>query len=67
MPWYKQKTTWTALAGVATALGAYVEGSLGFTGLISAVFGGMAVVCMRQGIEKSGPGKKTSERGEELK
>ena len=53
IPIYRSKTFWTAIAGVCTAAGAYFEGSLGLTGLISAVFGGLAVIFMRQGVEKS--------------
>ena len=63
---WKQKTTWTAIAGVCTAAGAYFEGSLGLTGLISVVFGGLAVIFMRQGVAKSGV-PPLAERGVEVK
>jgi len=69
MKWYRQKTSWTAIAGICTALGAYFEGSIGIPGLLSAAFGGLAVIFMRQGIQKSGPGgvPPLAERGETLK
>jgi len=63
VPIYKTKTFYTAIAGVCTAAGAYFEGSLGLTGLISAVFGGLAVIFMRQGVAKSGV-PPLAERGE---
>jgi len=53
IPWYRQKTFYTAVAAFCTALGAYLEGSLGLTGLISAGFGAASVVFIRQGVEKS--------------
>ena len=69
MPIWKSKTFWTAIGGVCTAAGAYFEGSLGLTGLISAVFGGLAVIFMRQGVQKSGPAgvPPLEARGEEVK
>ena len=63
MPIYKTKSFWTAISGVCVAAGAYFEGSLGLTGLISAVFGGLAVIFMRQGVAKSGV-PPLAERGE---
>ena len=63
---WKQKTTWTAIAGVCTAAGAYFEGAIGLTGLISAVFGGLAIIFMRQGVQKSGV-PPLAERGTEVK
>ena len=53
LPWYRQKTAWTAIAAFVTALGAYAEGSLGLTGVISAGFAALALVFVRQGIEAS--------------
>ena len=53
IPWYQQKTFWTAIAAFFTALGAYLEGSLGLTGLVTAGFGALSVVFIRQGVEKS--------------
>ena len=67
IPWYRQKATWTAIAAFCTALGAYVEGSLGLTGLISAGFGALAVVFVRQGVEKSTYIPELKDRGEEVK
>jgi len=64
IPFYRQKTFWTAVAAFITALGAYVEGSLGLTGLISAGFGALAVVFVRQGVEKSTYLPDIKERGD---
>lgn len=54
IPWYKQKTTWTAVAAVVTALGAYISGEIGLTALITAAFSALGLVFMRQGVSKSG-------------
>jgi len=59
MKWYKQKTTWTAIGGIITAVGGYLTGEISIVACIGAVFAGLAVIFGRQGIEKSG-------RGEEL-
>ena len=67
IPWYRQRTVWTAIAAFCTALGAYVEGSLGLTGVISAGFGALAVVFVRQGIEASTYIPPLAERGEIVK
>ena len=64
IPWYRQKAVWTAIAAFFTALGAYMEGSLGLTGLISAGFGALAVVFIRQGVEKSTYIPELRDRGE---
>jgi len=64
IPFYRQKTFWTAVAAFITALGAYVEGSLGLTGLISAGFGALAVVFVRQGVSKSTYTPELKERGD---
>ena len=64
IPFYRQKTFWTAVAAFITALGAYVEGSLGLTGLISAGFGALAVVFVRQGVSKSTYTPGLKERGD---
>ena len=53
IPFYKQKTFWTAIGAFAAALGAYLEGSLGLTGLITAGFGALSLIFIRQGVEKS--------------
>ena len=66
IPWYQQKATWTAIAAFFTALGAYIEGSLGLTGLITAGFGALSVVFIRQGVEKSTYIPDIKGRGEEL-
>jgi len=64
IPWWQMKTTWTAVAAFITAIGAYVEGSLGLTGVISAGFGALAVIFVRQGVEKSTYIPEVKERGD---
>ena len=64
IPFYKQKTFWTAIAAFFTALGAYIEGSLGLTGLITAGFGALSVIFIRQGVEKSTYIPELKDRGE---
>ena len=53
IPWYQQKTTWTAVAALCTAFGAYIGGEIGLPALIASGFGALAVIFGRQGIEKS--------------
>ena len=53
IPWYRQKTTWTAVIAFITALAAYLAGEIGITAVISSGFGALAVVFVRQGVEKS--------------
>jgi hypothetical protein len=66
IPWYRQKATWTAIAAFFTALGAYIEGSLGLTGLVSAGFAAASVIFIRQGVEKSTYIPELKDRGEEI-
>ena len=60
MPWYKQKTTWTAVAALVTAVGGYISGDIGLAALIAAAFGAIGAIFMRQGISKSGPGEEVN-------
>jgi len=53
IPWYKQKTTWTAVAGVVGAVGAYVTGALTLAEAVGAAWAAAMVIFARQGIEKS--------------
>ena len=53
IPWYKQKTTWTAVAGIITAVGGYLVGEIVLQTMIEAVFACFMVVFMRLGVEKS--------------
>ena len=66
IPWYQQKTTWTAVAALATAVGGYLTGEIGLPALIASGFGALAVIFGRQGIEKSTYIPKLKDRGEEV-
>jgi hypothetical protein len=66
MPWYKQKTTWTAIGGGVTAIGGYLTGEISLIAAMGSVFAALAVIFGRQGIEKSGYGRSPSQRGEIL-
>jgi len=59
VPWYKQKTTWTAIGGMIAAFGGYLTGEISLIVMIGTAFGGLATIFGRQGIEKSkyNPGK----------
>ena len=51
--WVTQKTTWTAIAGMMTAAGAYAAGEIEFATLIEGIFAGMSFIFLRQGIKKA--------------
>ena len=53
-PWYKQKTTWTAITGAVTAVGGYLTNEISMMVCLGSIFGALAVIFGRQGIEKSG-------------
>jgi len=53
-PWYRQKTSWTAITGALTAVGGYLAGEVSLVVCLGGCFGALAVVFGRQGIEKSG-------------
>jgi hypothetical protein len=53
-PWYKQKTTWTAITGAVAAIGGYLTGECSMMVCIGSCFGALAVIFGRQGVEKSG-------------
>jgi len=52
-PWYRQKTTWTAIAGIVAAAGAYLTGEVTLVEAIGAGWAAAMVIFARQGIEKS--------------
>jgi len=53
VPFYKQKTTWTAIAAMVTAAGAYFTGEVQLQTVIETIFGSAMIIFMRQGVEKS--------------
>jgi hypothetical protein len=67
IPWYKQKTTWTAVAGIAAAIGGYLTGEISATVTIGGVLAALVTIFGRQGIEKSTYIPPIEERGEEVK
>ena len=50
MAWYKQKTTWTGVAGIATGVGLIISGDVS-TGIQTALVGLMAIFG-RQAVNK---------------
>ena len=55
IPWYKQKTTWTAVVAVVAAVGALVGGEITLISFIPMVLAAVGGIFMRQGIEKLKP------------
>jgi len=53
IPFWKQKTTWTAAAGLVTAVGAFIAGDLSTAAMIASAFAAIGSIFMRQGIEKA--------------
>jgi len=68
VPWYKQKTSRLAIAGMLTAAGGYFAGDIGLTALIGSLFVGLGGIFFRQGVEKSRnpTTMPLAERGEEV-
>ena len=64
IPWWKQKTTWTAVAGIAASIGGYLTGELSIMVCIGSVLGALAIIFGRQGIEKSTYIPELKDRGE---
>ncbi|OYT15979.1 MAG: hypothetical protein B7C24_10050 [Bacteroidetes bacterium 4572_77] len=64
IPWWKQKTTWTAMAGIAASIGGYLTGELSIMVCIGSVLGALAIIFGRQGIEKSTYIPELKDRGE---
>jgi len=52
-PWYKQKTTWTAIAAVVGAVGGMLTGMVDPVTGIQSIVGAMGITFLRQGIENS--------------
>ena len=67
IPWWKQKTTWTAMAGIAASIGGYLTGELSIMVCIGSVLGALAIIFGRQGIEKSTYIPELKDRGEEVR
>ena len=50
-PWYKQKTTWTAIAAVVGAVGGMLTGTVDPVTGVQSIIGAMGLTFLRQGIE----------------
>ena len=50
----KSKTFWTAIAGMATAIGSYFAGDMSLETTLLAVFQGLLAIFLRHGIQKAG-------------
>lgn len=57
MKWYRQKTTWTGIGAIITAVSAYLTGSIELSAAIQAAFAGLMVIFLRQGVAKIEPTK----------
>jgi uncharacterized membrane protein len=66
IPLLKQKTFWTAIAGMLTAGGGYVTGEIGVVGLVGAAFLGLGTIFGRQGIAKIAKPQQSDDRGVSL-
>lgn len=51
--WYKQKTTWTAIAGVIASVGGLLTGTMDPGTAIQTAIGSVTAIFLRQGIEKA--------------
>lgn len=63
IPLFKQKTFWTAIAGMLTAGAGYVTGEIGVVGLTGAIFMGLGAIFGRQGIAKIVKPQQSDDRG----
>ena len=67
IPWWRQKTTWTAVTGIVAAIGGYLTGEVSIMVCIGSVLGALAIIFGRQGIEKSTYIPELKDRGEEVR
>jgi len=49
--WYKQKTTWTGIAAVIGAAGAFLTGGVDLSQAVQLAITGLIGIFLRQGIE----------------
>jgi hypothetical protein len=54
--WYKQKTTWTGIAAVVSAVGGFFTGTMDLNTSIQIGLTGLIGIFLRQGIAKVGNG-----------
>jgi len=52
-PWYRQKTTWTAIAAVVGSVGGMLTGTVDPVTGIQSIIGALGMTFLRQGIENS--------------
>lgn len=53
MSWYKQKTTWTGIGGIVTAVGGFLTGQMDLQTAIELFVGSLLAIFLRQGIAKA--------------
>lgn len=51
--WYKQKTTWTGIVAIVTAVGGVVTGTLPVAAGVQIAITALIGIFLRQGIEKA--------------
>ena len=52
-PWFRQKTTWTGIAGVVTAVGGFLTGAISAAEALQLGFMSLIGVFLRQGVEST--------------
>jgi hypothetical protein len=64
IPWYKQKTTWTAITAIMGSIAGYLTGEISIALAIGGALAGLTTIFARQGIEKSTYIPELRDRGE---
>ena len=54
---FKQKTTWAGIAGMVSAAGGYLTGTMDPQAAVQLFFGSLVAIFLRQGISKNGQGR----------
>ena len=53
MKWYRQKTTWTGIAGLVSAIGGYLSGTLDAASAIQLGTTALVAIFLRQAVAKT--------------
>lgn len=62
-PWYKQKTTWTGIIAIVTAIAGAATGTLPIAVAVQAGLTGLMGIFLRQGVEKTKNQKENQDAG----